>query len=239
MLSVFLRTILAGGLSAALLLAHYTWVTPEKPFEKGKTAAILIGHGHRFPATGEAIDARGLQLFVVNPAGARTLLTPRRDGARWVADYPVRDSGGHRIVLVQDLGIVSRTPEGVRPGDRDKNPSAIASFRTYRSAVSYTAAAPAKPLGLELELLAEPAGGGWQLQLLRSGAPAPGVLLELLAPGMDAVKIGKTGADGRLTYRPAAPGPVAFHAEWSVPPPAGARYDSVNLSTSVTVPAAR
>lgn len=233
--ALFVRTILLGGLSTALLLAHYTWVTTEKPFEKGKTAVIVVGHGHRFPATGEAIDPKGLQLSVVGPAGAKTALRPRRDGARWIADYPVKESGAHRIVLVQDQGVMSRTPEGVRPGGRDQNPTAIQAFRTYRSAVATTAAGARQPLGLEFELLAEPEGAGWRLQVLRSGRPVAGALIELLAAGENAVKIGQTGADGRLRYAKPVSGPVAFSVEMSFPAPSGAGYDSANLSASLAV----
>jgi hypothetical protein len=229
------RTALLGGASVALLFAHYTWLTTEAPFEKGKTATIVVGHGHRFPATGEAIDAKGLQLRVVSPSGATTPLRPRQEGARWVAEFPVRESGPHRIVLEQDRGVSSRTPDGVRPGGRDRNPNAIQAFRTYRSAVSYTAAGPVKPLNLDFELLAQPAGAGWQLQLLRSGAPVPGALIEMLAPGENAVKIGTTDSGGRLSYNKAVPGPVVFAVELSVPAPAGAGYDTVNLSTSAAV----
>lgn len=233
--ALFFRILFLGGVSAALLLAHYTWVTTEKPFEKGKTAVIVVGHGHRFPATGEAIDPKGLQLSVVSPSGAKTPLRPRRDGARWIADYPVKESGAHRIVLVQDQGVMSRTPDGVRPGGRDKHPSAIQAFRTYRSAVSATAGGAAQPLGLEFELLAEPEGAGWRLQVLRAGRPVAGALIELLAAGENAVKIGQTGADGRLRYMKPVSGPVAFSVEMSFPAPSGAGYDTANLAASISV----
>jgi uncharacterized GH25 family protein len=219
-----ISAIIAAATLAVSAFAHYTWIAPVDALEIGKTATVRISHGHTFPQSEEAINAAQVDLFVLAPSGARVKLAPSAAAAAVSATYAVKEAGVHRIAFVQDRGVTSRTPKGVRPGGRDKNPDATQSYRTLRTSVSYAATAKAppstpKPVGLEFELTAEFTGGAWKLQLLHSGKP------------------GKTGTDGRLTFTPPAgsKGPAMFSAETKSAPPQGAAYDSVNLSTSLYV----
>ena len=234
-----------GGLLAAFVaLAHYTWIGPvDGPFEVGKTAKIQISHGHKFPASEEAINASQVEAFVVTPSGGRVKLDVAAGPNSVGASYAVKEAGLHRIAFVQDRGVNSRTPKGLRPGGRDKNPDATQASRALRTSVAYVATggslvSKAKPVGLEIELTAELVGGAWHVQLLKQGKPASGVALDVFLAGAAKVEpVGSTGADGKVIYRPAggSKGPAMFTAEVRETPPAGAKYDYTSYGTSLYV----
>lgn len=238
-----LRTAAAVPVLAFAALAHYTWVAPvTEPLTPGKTVTVRIGHGHKFPDSEEAINARQVDLFVLAPSGARVKLAPAVAGAALAATFQVKEAGPHRIVFVQDRGVTSRTPAGVRPGGRDRNPAAIQASRTLRTAVAYAGAPRGAPLdgqpaGLEFELTGTLANGAWTLRLLKHGEPAAGATVEVfLAGAAKAVEAGKTDAGGRLVYRPAAAaGAALFSVALRDPAPEGAAYDFVNYETSLAV----
>lgn len=238
------RLLAAGACTAMAALAHYTWVAPiVAPLAVGKTATVQISHGHKFPRSEEAINARQVDLFVVTPSGQRVKLEASAGATAVSAPFAVREAGLHRIAFVQDRGVTSRTPAGVKPGGRDKNPDATQSSRTFRTAVSYAiagkiAAPAAQPLGLEIELVAALANGVWQVQLLKQGQPVADAAIEVfLAGAAKTESAGKTGADGRVRFTPpaGARGPAMFSVELKDPPPPGAAYDRVNYETSLFV----
>jgi len=240
----YLRSLAIGSAAATLAYAHYTWVAPAGGIlEVGKPAVVRICHGHEFPIGDELPNISNSETSVLSPSGRRVKLAPVVNANEIGAPYTPREPGLHRLIYVQDRGILSRTPDGVKPGGKDRNPTAAQSFRSYRSAIAYlpagrNAVENGKPAGVEVEFTGLPANGAWELRLLRSGKPEPGVTVQAyLSKAPDAVEIGKTDANGKLTYRlaPGAAGPILFSAEWKVPPPAGAAYDTVNYSTSLYV----
>lgn len=233
---MLVRLALAAACAAALC-AHYTWLAPsETNWQVGKTVTLRIGHGHKFPASEEAIGTRNLEMFVVAPSGARTAVPAQAQGAAVEGVFTVKESGPHRAAFVSDRGIVSRTPNGVRPGGRDKNPNAAQAYRTLRTAVAYSGAAPAKPLGLEVELTGALVNGVWEVTLLRHGKPVAGAAVEVfLAGAPKAVSAGKTGPGGKVTYKPTGQGPAMFFVELKDPAPAGSQHDFVNYSTALYV----
>ena len=104
-----------------------------------------------------------------------------------------------------------------------------------RTGVSYVGVGgPVAPAGLDLEITARLESGVWHLQLLRNGRPVAGEIVKvLLKEHEDAATVGKTGADGRLTYKAAA-GPVLFLAEVKEEV-TGLAIDYRTLSTSTYV----
>ena len=155
------RLALLLPLTSVLVYAHFTWMTPSvSPLEVGQTVQVRIGHGHKFPASEEAIITAGAEVYAMAPSGRRTLLAPKPEKPLLVAGYKVAEAGMHRFVLAQDRGVRSWTTQGVQPGGKDKHPQARRSARVFRSAVSY-ALTPgavyekAKPLGLVFELMGE------------------------------------------------------------------------------------
>lgn len=244
MTSSIARALLVASLGSAAAFCHYTWVAPVAALEVGKPATVQIGHGHKFPASEEAINAAQVDLYVLTPSGAKIKLAAAKGTGFVSAPFQPKEAGPHRFVLVQDRGVSSRTPKGVKQGGRDKNPDAMQSSRTFRTSVAYVSAgqaAPpksAKPVGLELELTAERTTSGWQVQLLKNGKPASGIAVEVfLAGAAKAADAGKTGADGKINYAlPAgAKGPALFSAMFKDGAPSGAAYDSVNYETSLNV----
>jgi uncharacterized GH25 family protein len=237
--------LLAPGLVCALTaLAHYTWITPAGAgFEPGRTVTVSIGHGHAFPRSEEAVDAGQLEAFVLTPSGARVKLAPAVAGSAVSAVFEVKETGLHRIAFTQDRGVTSRTPGGVRPGGRERNPDAVQASRTLRTAVAYAVAGKGsrgdgKPVGLEFELAGEWLDGAWSLRLLSEGNPVAGAAVEAFHAGSaKPMEIGRTGSDGRLSFRPAAgsSGPALFAASLRARAPAGADYDFLNRETSLTV----
>lgn len=204
----------ACTLSAAF--AHYTWVVAAAmPFVVGKSVKIMVAHGDRFPHTDEAVNAAQVKLYVLAPSGARTDLKATAEKIAVSSTFTPREAGTHRIVFTQDRGPMSRTPNGVKPGGRDRNPNATEAFSLIRTGVSYVGSGANTALGLDLELTAQLVSGVWQLQLLRNGKPVVGEAVQvLLQEHEDAIAVGKTGADGRLVYKPvSSPGPLLFLAE--------------------------
>jgi hypothetical protein len=238
------RLLLTGAACGIAAWAHYTWIlTPDAaPLAVGQAATLQIGHGHHFPASEEAIHAGQLDLFVLTPSAARVKLAPAVSKSAVTASYTPREPGVYRIAMVQDRGIRSRTPQGVKPGGRDRNPNATQASRTLRTAVAYVSAgrgAVAAPprVGLEAELTGELAQGVWRLRLWQLGKPRAGVSVEVFLAGTGkAADAGQTGPDGGLTYRlpAAAKGPALFSATWREPAPPGAPFDFVNYETSLT-----
>ncbi len=239
-----LRILLLGTAFAITAVGHYTWISASPDLlEAGKKVTVQIGHGHVFPASEGAINASQVSTFVVAPSGARVDLKPVASEKMVTAEFIARESGFHRFALVQDRGVNSRTPDGIKPGGRDKNPNATQAFRTFRTAIAYTRSAKptgiaGKPLGLEFELTASLAHGVWTVQLLKQGKPVAGSGIELLSAGTEKpADIGNTGPDGKVTYRVPArgQGPGLFLARLREPAPAGAAYDTVNYETSLNV----
>ncbi len=224
-----------------LLAAHYTWMAPASaPLVQGKVNKIQIAHGHKFPAGEEAIVAAQVRAFAVSPGGKRTELKAVAAGKVVALDYTPGEAGTHALGFVQDRGVSSRTPGGVKKGGRDVNPNATQASRIIRTAVGYASTGKVDPsgkaLGMEFEIVPQVSGGTITLQLLRTGKPLPGVAIGLLVNGSEEPnELGKTDAQGRLVYRPGAAvkPPVLFIADFSEPAQKGAAYDSTNLSTSL------
>jgi uncharacterized GH25 family protein len=236
--------ILSVGIPCALAaLAHYTWIAPlPTRLEIGKPATLEIGHGHKFPASEEAINASQIDLFVLAPSGAKVKLQPAKSEVAVRAAFTPTEPGLHRIAFVQDRGISSRTPSGLKPGGRDKNPNATQAYRNFRTAIAYANTATSssiasKPLGVEFELTGTLAKGAWSIQLLKKGKPAPGVPIEVFVAGAaKAEEFGKTDSDGRVNFQPStgAKGPVMFSAMLK-DPAKGMPYDFTNYETSLYV----
>lgn len=236
---------LAGAVvTASLCLAHFTWVAPVSgPLQVGKPATIGILHGHRFPSGEEKIDIAGATVQAIPPSGKPLPLTLAAAADQVTAVYTPKEAGLHRIVYSQDRGVISRTPQGVKPGGRDKNPDAAQAFRSYRSSIAYLwagnsrALAP-KPVGVEFEITAARQADAWLLTVHASGKPVAGAEVTAFHAGArDEVAVGKSDSQGTIRYKPAGgeAGPVLFSAGWKAQPPAGAAYDSINYATSLYV----
>jgi uncharacterized GH25 family protein len=224
---------------AATAFGHFTWVAPSGELAAGKPIKIMVAHGDRFPHGDEAINAAQVKLWMLSSSGVKTDLKPVATKTAVLADFTPTQTGPHRIVFTQDRGVMSRTPKGVKPGGRDQNPGATESFALLRSGLHYlgsnTAALPA--LGLDLELTAHADKGNWNLQLLRGGKPVAGETVKVLLNNQEeGAAVGKTDANGKLVFKPAAgyKGPVLFLAEVKEKLTGAIDYRTISTSTFVT-----
>ncbi|MBN8730109.1 MAG: DUF4198 domain-containing protein [Acidobacteria bacterium] len=226
------------ALLAAAAYGHYTWITPETAFVAGKPVTIRIGHGHAFPNSEETINAAQLDLFVVTPSGKRVPVKAAAAVKSVTASYTPTESGPHTIAFVQDRGVSSRTPKGLKKGGRDVNPDALTASRTLRTSVAAGGVTGARPLGLEVELTAQFASGAWNVRLLTGGKPHAGAAVEVFLAGASSAAVaGKTDTEGKIRYQPPAGAakPALFLAEFKNAAPRSAAYDAVNYETSLFV----
>ncbi|MBI4892394.1 MAG: DUF4198 domain-containing protein [Acidobacteria bacterium] len=240
MMHTLRRAAMAGLIAAGCAMAHLTWIFAPA-LEVGKPATVQIGHGHEFPASEEAINAAQVKAFAYAPSLARTELKPLSTGKALTVSYTPREAGLHKIVFTQDRGISSRTPTGVKPGGRDRNPKATQATRTLRTAVAYLSAGTpvasgGQPAGLEQELAGAWKQGAWHLKLYRMAKPVANAEIEIYLSGdHNPIKAGKTAADGSLIWKPASPkGTALFSAEWKEPAPAGSPFDFTTCETSLS-----
>ncbi len=240
MMQTLRRTAILSLVAGACAMAHLTWIFAPA-LEVGKPATVQIGHGHEFPDSEEVVNASQIKAVAIAPSGARTDLKPSAAGKALSAPYTPKEPGLHRIAFVQDRGISSRTPTGVKPGGRDKNPTATQASRILRTGITYAAAgkptaADGKPAGLEIELTGAFAKGVWTITLLKQGKPVPGAEVEVyLAGNHQPVHTAKTVAGGTITWKPAAAkGAALFAADWKEPAPAGANFDFTTCETSLS-----
>ncbi len=225
------------------LLAHFTWLAPASgPLVPGKPYRLQIGHGHAFPASEEAVNAAQVKAFVADPGGTRAELPARREAKALVLEWTPKQKGLHVFYFTQDRGEMSRTPEGVKPGGRDRNPGAAAAFRAVRTGVVYAAhgeaALTGRPLGLPLEIVPVLDGSTLTLRLLQDGKPAAGAVIRQLQAGSEeAREAGKTDRNGELRLHPGSGVDLAapFAASMSVRMAPGANIDTVNLETTLLV----
>lgn len=235
-----IRSTLALLSLATVLLAHYSWINPlSNPLKPGTSVEIQIAHGHTFPQSEEPMAEAGIEMFAVGPDGARARLHHVRGDKKLVASYKVPAEGFYRFVFVQDRGVMSRTPGGLKKGGRNKNPDAMTSARYYRSGVAYAATAgarlkPPEPLGLEFEIVASPQPGELGIQVLCGGRPCAEADVVLRTATAEERKLGRTTATGTLKANVnGLKGPVLIEARKTAPAPAKENYDSVNLTTSL------
>jgi uncharacterized GH25 family protein len=229
-------------LVAGMAVAHFGWIAPEQPLlTVGLPAQVRMGIGHELGVSEAAPLLAGLESYALAPSGAKVTLRPEKKGTWLTASYTPREAGQHRLVFFQDRGVRSRTPKGLVEGGRDKNPTATQAFHSVRTGVAYAATAGAKfapkAAGLVYELLPERTENGVTVTLLLRGRPCAGGAVTVSWPGKKETAVGKTGADGKVSYiAPAgANGPFVMLAEQSVAAAKGAGHDVDNYQTALSL----
>lgn len=225
---------------AGAAAAHFAWIAPVTPvLTVGTAAPVQLGIGHELGISESAPLLPGLQVYALAPSGGRTELKPVKNGLWLNAEYTPKEAGQHRLVFVHDRGIRSRTPKGMVDGGRDKNPTATVAFRGVRTAVAYALTAKAtfepKAVGLAYELVPQRTATGVTVTLLLNGKPCAGGDVAVSWAGRKEVVLGKTGADGKISYAvPAgAKGPFVMLAEQPIAAGKGSSYDTDNYETAV------
>lgn len=227
--------------AATALFAHATWIAPVPgTLEVGKSVEVQIGNGHAFPQSESALSPQNLQVFAVAPSGRKADLKPVKSGSSLTASYAVREPGVHRFGFVQDRGVMSRTPQGLKPGGRDKNPGATQSMKMYRAAVAYAATAGAHspvptPLGLTFEMIPQRTKDAVILTVLLNSKPVTGAKIRTVWAGQKEQELGSTGSDGKFTYQipGGRSGPFLLIAAHSGKAGAGETYDVADYSNTL------
>jgi uncharacterized GH25 family protein len=227
--------------AGATLFAHATWIAPvASPLEVGKSVNVQIGNGHAFPESESALSPQNLEVFAVAPSGGKVELKPIKSGSFLTASYAVREPGMHRFVFVQDRGVISRTPQGLKPGGRDQNPGATQSMKMYRAAVAYAGTAganlgPQSPLGVTFEVAPQRTKDSVIVSVLLNSKPVAGAKIRAVLPGQKEQELGSTGSDGKFTYRVPSglSGPFLLIAAHSQKAAAGEKYDNADYSTAL------
>lgn len=228
--------------AALSLSAHVIWIESAVPqLEVGKAAMVRIGNGHDIAQSESAVSLEGLQMWVVTPANSKVPLKPAVDGSWVSSEYLVPSAGVYRFVMSHDRGVLSSTPEGLKPGGRDVHRNAARSMKIWRSA-SAVGSTPGKkagslrPLGLTFELVGERRGDVMELRALRDGKPQANADLAIGVPGKkEQDSIGKTDAAGKFGYKVphTTNGSVVFVASISEPAEKTATFDTYNYSASL------
>jgi uncharacterized GH25 family protein len=237
----FVSLVAALGAAAAIVTAHATWIAPVQPvLEMGKPVTVQVGNGHHFPDSESAVSPEGLDVFAVGPGGDRARLTASVSGKTLTARHHVQGPGTYRFVFVQDRGVMSRTPAGLKPGGKDQHPNATQSMKAYRSAVAYATTAGAKqsdlkPVGLKFELAPQRSADTVTVTLLQDGKPCAGAAVNSFWPGKDEQKAGTTDTSGKFVYHVPAgqKGQFLLTASHTEKAPAGAVFDTLSYSTAL------
>ncbi len=192
--------------------AHFTWILPAE-----KERSVLIGHGHSFPHSEQAVALEGLQV-VLQGSGAKTIPVQAERREKDVAAHipaEIKELAAAGFQMAAD--IITRTTTGVKRGPMNAFTGVTDSFRRLRS--GYFQSAPGVELPVvadRLLLQAENRDGRMQF-LLRLGAePLAGVAVRMVASGQEeGTEIGVTDAAGRLFFKPEKTGLHLFSVDYS------------------------
>lgn len=227
-------------LGAVSLFAHYTWLAPAPSTVKaGGTVTVLLANGHAFPAAEEPLKGVELKMKAVDPSGRPTVLTVADKGRGPEATFQTGHEGLYRVAGEYDRGVISRTPEGWKPGGRTAYPDASSILKSYNSflcAVRTSGAAleSSAPLGLAFEISWSRNGRKIAVLAAAGGKPVEGAEISVILGSGESKPMGKTDAAGRVEIEipEAFRGPVLLSGSISKPAPAGSDYDAERLSSS-------
>jgi len=227
-------------LGAVSLFAHYTWLSPvPSTFKPGETVTVLLASGHAFPAAEQPLKGVDVKAKVADPAGRTTVLEVADKGRGPEATFKTGPEGLYRVAGEYDRGVISRTPEGWKPGGRASHPDASSVIKSYNSFLCAvrtpgTALDSAAPLGLAFEVSWSRTGRGIAVLVTAGGKPVEGADVSIILGSGEAKPAGKTGSAGRVDIEIAEPfkGPVLLTGSVSKPAPAGSDYDAERLSSS-------
>lgn len=229
---------LLGG--AALLSAHTAWLAPAPAKVKaGGPVTIIVSSGHSFPVPEEPVKGLDLKMTVIGPDGRTSIVIPADKGRGLEASFPTSAEGLYRATVEYDRGVISRTPDGWKPGGRSKYPAAktvVKSYNSFICAVRTEKAGPAAPapVGLAFELSWKTEGGRLVVLATAHGKPVAAAEISAVFGSGDIKPAGKTDTSGRLVVGIPAGfhGPVLLAGSVSKDMPAGSDYDAERSASS-------
>jgi uncharacterized GH25 family protein len=229
--------ILCGAVS---LFAHYTWLSPA-PAEAGvgDTVTVLLASGHAFPVAEAPVQGVALTMTVFDPSGKPVALAPQDKGRGPEAAFKAEVAGLYVVAGELDRGVISRTPDGWKPGGKSEHPNAVSAMKSYNSflcAVRTSGPAPtsAAPRGLAFEISWKREGRRLSALATAANTPVEGAEISVIIGSGDSKPTGKSDAQGKvgIDIPEGFKGPILVIASLSNPAPAGSDYDLERKSSS-------
>lgn len=258
--SITLFSALVAMLGAAAANAHEFWVEPAAfKLARGGPVGIRLCVGDGFEGWSLARNAARVEAFVAaGPAGLQPVVG--LDGADPAGIVRLTAPGGYVIAYRSNRAYTELPAVEFDRYLQDKGLERIIALRERRQAgprgvrEAYSRYAKAlvrmgagvdavidRPMGLRLELLAEPGlinsqpGNSRTFQLLYESKPLAGVQIAAGRPGTaDADQIARTGTDGRVSFRLRAAGQWRIAAVHMIEPSRGIAADWESLWASLT-----
>lgn len=226
---------------AAAVFAHFAWLSPAPAKAAvGETVIVRMSSGHSFPTGGEPVKDIDLKLTAFTPSGKSVILAPADNGQGLEAAFKVESEGVYVVAGEYDRGVVSRTPEGLKPGGKSKNPNATSTMKSYSSFIcTVRASAPVPlssvPLGLRFELSWKREGRSLSVSATAEGKPVEAAEISAVVGSGDAKAIGKTDAAGGIAIEipESFRGPILLIGSVSKPMPSGSDYDTDRTGCTV------
>jgi len=235
------RAVLASLLCGAVsLFAHYTWLSPAPPTAKaGDTVTVLLAGGHSFPEAEAPVQGVALTMTVFDPSGKPVALTPEDKGRGPEASFKAEAEGLYLVAGEFDRGVISRTPDGWKPGGKSEHPNAVSSMKSYSSFLcavrtSGTAPTSAAPRGLAFEVTWKREGRRLTALVTAGNKPVEGAEISVIIGSGDSKPMGKSDAQGKagIDIPEGFKGSILLIGSLSKPAPAGSDYDLERKSSS-------
>lgn len=225
---------------AASLFAHFAWLSPAPAKARiGDLVTVRLLSGHAFPDSGEPVKDVELKTIVIAPSGKPVILVPADRGRGPEGTFKAEAEGIYRVVSEYDRGIISRTPDGWKPGGRSKNPNATSVIKSYNAficAVRTSDRAPISvaPLGLRFEVSWTRDGRNLSVLATGGGEPIKAAEISAVIGSGDARSIGSTDAAGRIVLEipQGFRGPILLIGSVSKPMPPGSDYETERLGAT-------
>jgi len=220
--------------AAVSLFGHFAWLSPvSAKAALGDMVTVRMFSGHAFPAGGEPVTGIDLKMTVFPPAGKGLALAPADRGRGLEAAFKAESAGVYRVACEYDRGVISRTPEGWKPGGKSRHPNAtdvIKSYNAFLCAVGVSSPVPASgaPLGLKYELVWTRQSRRLTVMALAEGKPVAASEISIVIGEGDAKAAGKTDASGPsgIEGPEGVRGPILLIGSLSRPMPAGSEYNA-------------
>lgn len=232
-----LASLLCGAVS---LFAHYTWLSPAPATAKaGETVTVLLASGHSFPEAEAPVQGVALTMTLFGPSGKPAALTVADKGRGPEAAFKVEAEGVYLVAGELDRGIISRTPDGWKPGGKSEHPNAVSAMKSYSSFLCAvrTAGTPltsAGPQGLAFEATWKREGRRLTVLMTAGAKPVEGAEVSVIIGSGDSKPMGKSDAQGKvgIDIPEGFKGSVLLIGSLSKPAPAGSDYDLERMSSS-------
>lgn len=214
--------------------AHYTWVDM---IESADGRQIVLGHGHAFPTSEQAMDPPGISLEILLNDGTRQKVNLQKGINSLV--FPIKNAAGEidQAVYWTEPVIYTKTTTGVKKGNKTDFPNALSAVKMVRRGrfLAGFTGQMRLPAGPGAELFLKKENNAYLLSFFLEQKPVPGVEIAYYRAGeKEGRTVGKTDTSGMVRLGELKPGKYLFtgkHDKASGKP----EYDTEQTSVSLTV----